>query len=468
MVKVKVAIIISVSEYENITKLPGCKNDFRLMSDLIRATDKYDEVLEIHESTTSTQVKEELTNFFMKIQNSDVDELFFYYTGHGAFDGEDLKFALTDYSNEKFNATTLSNSFIDKQIRNLNPIITVKVIDACNSGVPYIKGDMNLSQVFEQEKAINNCYFMFSSHSDQPSYVDNLSHFTKSFAESVLNYEGSEISYTSIIDTIKDKFIHSQGQTPFFVSQGSMTDAFCTITEQIKKINICSYFNAEDNTNKVPTDLIKLIKKRSESYFTKEEIEETLLEIKSGFANIFLEDNLNELFDLEIEELHNYKNVYGIKTIAKWVDENPNDYFVKVRKEKVQVQEGTTWVNNLQLYSNLLNPKYEAEDISTELEIVFDTLKLKANPKLPAILPYQCNIVFLLSRYNMMVFYRFISFVETGWEIYKLGNASAWNKFEILYKEVGENIDKFTQISKEYRDYIEKDVRKRLETKQTE
>jgi hypothetical protein len=469
MKKAKAAIIISVSEYENITKLPGCKNDFKLMADLIRATDKYDEILEIHKNTTSTQVKEELINFFTKLQDFDIDELFFYYTGHGAFDGEDLKFALSDFSNEKFNSTTLSNDFIDKQIRSINPRLTVKVVDACNSGVPYIKGDIDLSQVFEQEKAINNCYFMFSSHNDQSSYVDKLSHFTRSFAESILSYEGNEISYTSIIDYIKDEFAHSKRQTPFFVSQGTMTDTFCVITDQIKHIDIATYMNIPNNSSKVVTNLVQLVKERSKSYYTKEEIEEALIKIKSELTKLAQFDNFIDLFNLEIEEVHNYRNIFGIKAIAKWVDENPGDYFVKVNKEKIQSGESQQGLfSNLQLYSNMLSPKYEAVDISTELEIVFDALKLKAKPKFPAILPYQCNVIFLLSRYDMTVFYKFISFIETGWEIYNFGDSSKWSRFNILYNEIESKISMFTKISEEYRDYIENDIRKRLEAKLSE
>lgn len=464
--KMRVAIIISVSEYENIAKLPGCKNDFKLMSDLIKATDKYDEILEIYENTKSTRVKEVLTNFFTRIQNVGIDELFFYYTGHGAFDGEDLRFALTDYSSEKLNTTTLSNAFIDKQIRSFNPHLTVKVIDACNSGVPYIKGDIDLTQVYERKKDINNCYFMFSSHSDQSSYVDRLSHFTRSFAESVLNYEGSEISYTSIIDNIKDKFAHSNRQTPFFVAQGAMTDTFCVITDQIKNIDISKYMNIPDKSTKEPENLVKLVKERSGYYLSKDEIESILIRIKSELTRLSQLENFNELFNLEIEEVHNYRDIFGIKGIAKWVDENPNDYFVKLKKEKEEYKNAQGELfGNIQFLSNLLSPKYEPVDISTQLEVVFDALKLKATPRFPALLPYQCNIVFLLSRYDMAVFYKFISFIETGWEIYNFGSSTKWKTFKIFYKEIESNIDKFDEITEEYRDYIENDIRKRLETK---
>ncbi|MHB9942534.1 hypothetical protein CF065_13110 [Clostridium sporogenes] len=464
MEKINVAIIISVSEYKNLSQLPGCKNDFRLMLDLIKAVEKYDEILEIHENTTSTKVKEKLTNFFMKIQDYDVNELFFYYTGHGTFDGKDLKFALNDYSSEKLNATTLSNDSIDEQIRAIDPQLTVKVIDTCHSGVHYIKGDSNFKQVFGQKKDIKNCYFMFSSHSNQFSYADKLSYFTKSFCESVLNYEGDKISYTSIIDYIKDSFNKFNEQTPFFVNQGTMTDMFCTITDPIKNIDISNYMNLENDGFKDLTDLVGLVKKRSELYLTKEEIENILIEIKSNLSKLETLNNFSDLFDLEIEEVKNYSDILGIKTIAKWVDENPNDYFIEIKKDKILNKEDKGGI--FSVYTNLLSPiKYEAVDISTKLDVTFDTLKLKAKPKFPAILPYQCNIVFLLSKYDMTVFYSFISFVETGWEIYNHGEASNWNNFHMLYQEIKDDkgdLSNFNKIIEEFNNYIECDIKNRL------
>ncbi|MBN3382934.1 caspase family protein [Clostridium botulinum] len=465
MEKINAAIIISVSEYKNISKLPGCKNDFKLMSNLIRATEKYDEILEIHETTTSIKVKEKLTNFFMKIQDYDVNELFFYYTGHGTFDGKDLKFALTDFSSEKLNATTLSNDSIDQQIRAIDPQLTVKVIDTCHSGVPYIKGDSDLSQVFEQKKNIKNCYFMFSSQSNQYSYADKLSYFTRSFCESVLNYEGDEISYTSIIDYIKDNFKRFKGQTPFFVNQGTMTDMFCVITDSIKNIDISNYMNFENNDFKSTTDLVKLIKEKSELYLTKEHIENVLIKIKSELSKLETLNNFNDLFNLEIEEVKNYSDILEIERIAKWVDENPNDYFIKVKTEKVSTKEYERSI--FPSYSNFLNPiRYKAADISTKLDVIFDTLKLKAKPKFPAILPYQCNIVFLLSKYDMKVFYSFISFVETGWEIYDPDIVSNWNNFNILYQEIKSgqgDLSRFTKIIEEFNNYIECNIKDRLD-----
>ncbi|GAB5990532.1 hypothetical protein OPLHCY645_27230 [Clostridium tetani] len=462
MEKINAAIIISVSEYENISKLPGCKNDFRLMSDLIKATGKYDKILEIHENTSSTKVKENLTNFFTEIQDYNVNELFFYYTGHGTFDGEDLKFALTDFLSEKLNATTLSNDFIDQQIRAIEPQLTVKVIDTCHSGVHYIKGDFDLSQVFKQKKNITNCYFMFSSHSNQYSYTDKLSYFTRSFCGAVLNYEGEEISYTSIIDYIKDNFNQFKEQTPFFVNQGTMTDMFCVITDSIKNIDISNYMSFESDDFKSTTDLVKLVKEKSELYFTKEQIENILKEIKNKLSQL---ETLNDLFNLEIEEVKNYSNILGIKTIAKWADEHPNDYFIKVKKERASIKEDKGGI--FSAYSNLLNStRYEAVNISTKLDMIFDTLRLKVKPKFAAILPYQCNIVFLLSKYDMTVFYNFISFVEIGWEIYDFDKMSNWNNFNILYKEIKSdqgNLSEFIKIIDEFNNYIECDIKNRLD-----
>ncbi len=114
---------------------------------------------------------------------------------------------------------------------------------------------------------------MFSSHNDQYSYVDNLSHFTKSFAEAILNYEGNDVKYTSIIDYIKDSFSGSERQTPYFVNQGSLTDSFCTMSEIISGIDISKYMSIPEVETKESVSLYELIVERSKSYYPKEEIE---------------------------------------------------------------------------------------------------------------------------------------------------------------------------------------------------
>lgn len=456
-----VAIIIAVSEYKNVTPLPGCKNDYKLISDILKATNKYTEILEIHDNTDSLNVKECLVNFFSKIRGEEIGELFFYYTGHGTYDGdeEDLKFVLTDYVKEQYNTTTLSNNFIDQQIRGIDPKLTVKVVDACNSGIPYIKGDLEVSQIFEQKKAISNLYFMFSSHSDQFSYVDTISHFTKIFAEAVLNYKGNEISYSSIIEYIKDKFAQSSKQTPYFITQGAMSDIFCNSTDLIKSIDIKKYENQIHDVKKAKVSLTESIKRLSNSFASKEEIDQFLGEIKEIFTEIINIDFLKDVFSLDVIEVSNYTDILDIDLVAKWVDKNSNDYFIEVVKKEE--------TNNNNIYGELLptlfKSKVEYTGISTRLNNIFDSLKIKLNPRYPAIFPYQCNVVFLISRYQVTVFYKFITYHETGWEIYRYGDKSIWKHFDLKYDNKEEATPRIKKINSEFFEYIKSSVQARIE-----
>ncbi|GGH55444.1 hypothetical protein GCM10008014_25070 [Paenibacillus silvae] len=460
-----VAIIIAVSDYENITPLLGCKNDYKLISDILKATNKYTDILEIYEKTDSLNVKESLTSFFSGIREEEIGELFFYYTGHGTYDGEeeDLRFVLTDYSKEKYNTTTLSNNFIDQQIRRVDPKLTVKVVDACNSGIPYIKGDLEVAQIFEQEKAISNLYFMFSSHSHQSSYVDTISHFTKSFAEAILNYKGNEISYASIIEYIKDKFAQSSKQTPYFVAQGTMSDIFCNVTDIIKNIDITKYEKEILDYKKEETSLTEAIKRISESYSSRDEIDKILIEIKEALTEMINIDFLAEIFSLDIIEVSNYTEILDIDVVAKWIDENPNDYFIEVEKEEIS--------NNNNIYNNfygntipnLFRPKVEYRGVSTRLNTTFDSLKIKLNPKFPATFPYQCNVVFLISRYKITVFYKLITYHETGWEIYDYGDRSKWKYFDLKFSNKSDGIKRIKKINNEFFEYIKSSIQARLE-----
>jgi hypothetical protein len=173
-----ISIIIGISKYENISSLPGCVNDVTLMRDLLNLTNKYHKNLLISEDTNAVQVKEQLSEFITKQKSNTINEVFFYFIGHGYFDGNEFRYILSDFEKDKINQTTLSNDYLDNLLRTLNAKFTVKVVDACNSGIPYIKS-ANENKYFEDiEKSINNCCFMFSSNSIQPSYQTQLSHFT--------------------------------------------------------------------------------------------------------------------------------------------------------------------------------------------------------------------------------------------------------------------------------------------------
>lgn len=255
----KVAVLIGVSEYENpINNLPACKNDIKLIKELIIATNKYNKILCISEATCASQIRDELSKIH-EFQYDGIEELLFYYTGHGHFDGDEFYYTCFDSNIENIGQTFLSNSEIDNLIRDLKPNITVKVVDACNAGVMYIKSvdykSKPLKEYLEESKGkFKNCYFMFSSQVDQNSIADEkISFFTRSFLKAIKNHKLTKIKYREIMGYIADEFKLSN-QTPIFVSQGNYTHTFCNINLEIRNLialeGDSSYFSDETKDQK--------------------------------------------------------------------------------------------------------------------------------------------------------------------------------------------------------------------------
>jgi uncharacterized caspase-like protein len=89
MPKENVAIILAVSDCGPTNSLPGCKNDGALMRAILEKAGKFapDNTLYIDTDTSSGTVKSALAGFVSKHAGQEVGEVFFYYTGHGLFDG---------------------------------------------------------------------------------------------------------------------------------------------------------------------------------------------------------------------------------------------------------------------------------------------------------------------------------------------------------------------------------------------
>jgi hypothetical protein len=233
---VNLAILLGVSNYDNdkISNLTACTYDVNLVHFLLKSTKKYEDILLLDKNTTSENVKKQLTEFIRKHtaeESKEIDEVFFYYTGHGELYKDEFYYILSNFDFDQRNSTSLKNGELDNLLRNLNPKLTVKFVDACQSGISYVKdpGEMRIEKVVDNGKhTFQNCYFMFSSHSDQFSIAtDKISLFTNSFLRAISRFNNGDIRYADIIDRIKDDFSqpHSQ-QTPYFIIQADYTKFF--------------------------------------------------------------------------------------------------------------------------------------------------------------------------------------------------------------------------------------------------
>jgi len=230
------AILIAISRYDHAHDLPGCTQDARNMRQLLMACHKYDHILEITEKTRASDIWQSLLAFVAEHQDKNIDEVMLYFSGHGYYHG-DARFCGSDFEASRRHSTSVSNAEIDLLLRQLKPRVMVKVIDACQSGMPYIKGEQGAFKLALSRSVLPSFISMASSQCDQPSYV-NLegSDFTLKWIEAVLCTQAGPIYYSDIGAYLAKAFEGNADQTPFFVSQGHGREMLCAMNEALARL----------------------------------------------------------------------------------------------------------------------------------------------------------------------------------------------------------------------------------------
>lgn len=268
-----VAIIISVSVYEKFSNLPGCLHDGNIIKSVLEKSNIFEDILFLSGDIKSSKLKGSLSEFIVKYRDgsSKIENLFFYYSGHGSYSDNDFNYIPSDFDDSKKRQTSLSNFELDELLRQINSELTVKVVDACESQHQYIKSSNDFLSFLDKTKNIyNHCYFFFSSLNNQASYQsDKISYFTESFVKSILDSDSEEVRYKDIIDYLSDDFEKNPSQTPYFVNQAMFTELFGTFDETAKKELsdlLDSGLKTDNGTKNSETNLIDIIVADAKKY----------------------------------------------------------------------------------------------------------------------------------------------------------------------------------------------------------
>ena len=469
------AIIIGVSEYDDQSNnLPGCKNDTLAMKELFDNANKFDEILLLNSKINSSSLKDKLTQFITDKKGQNVSELFFYFTGHGEFYQDDFYYILSDFDKEKRRQTSLQNSEIDNLIKSLSPDIVVKVIDACQSGVTYVKDINNtLAKYFQKTKEhFNKCYFLNSCLDFQSSYQsDRISDFTFSFIKSITEHNEDVIRYKDIIDYISDDFEKNQNQTPFFVNQADFTEIFCTIPKETRnKLKIKFEPLIENPSTKKEetlkpkfTTLSDIIAAEAEEYSTQKETLELINSIGNNIKNQKLIDELDTIYNLQVELLHYNEDIPKTIEIGKWLKENEHSYFAKPHYEQVSYQEEVPApYNPFSSIASLFNQptktvtKYRNDITGFDLnfDVSFKAIKINCNSKYPNASSYNCTIVYLVSKKDIKFYYFFTQYIEENWESRRINSNFKWISSEQRIKNTSEVLSIIKKIFDDFNLYI--------------
>ena len=410
------AILLGVSEYQNAAGLPACKNDVEIMHRLIQSTQKYD-IIVLDSCINKQQCLEQIDIFLPEnTDDNEIGEILFYFSGHGYQDSEAC-FILNSTTLDKINSTSVKNSEVDAIIRKKNPKLFVKIIDACNSGLTYIKSlpvsTESLDITTLSEKRFENCVFMCSSKKDQTSLATKeYSLFTKSFVNAVIEASGKTIRYCDIQNYIADDF-QSLGieQTPYFITQNDGRDIFTEPTallkELIESINTMIQASATDDFGR-PTEIDQKIEEFLSRYRSLDSVK-ALIEVMDDIIStiVFPESWVKNYYEMEYLETgypHEEES-----DIVKFLYE-------KRHSENLHVEIDTEKKSSQNVYFEIgslfpQRPKKftsKAYDLPTFRSIVFRPLQVG----LPR---YELSFVFVYSDTFLYFFTGSKQYIQKGW-----------------------------------------------------
>jgi hypothetical protein len=218
-----VAILIGNTDYKPpFHQLHCCADDLKAIAQLIGSTQKF-EAIETILNKSASELKETLRAVIDN--NSPINEIFFYYTGHGFQGDGEFYICPTDFSKDHPNETGLSTAETHMLLRSSEARIVVKVLDACFSGALLIKNDGSFLPI--PKDGLSNIIQIASCLDSQTSLTGNpLSIFTQKFIEATLRKQDGIIYYSDITNNLRDEFLGNNSQTPHFISQGTGREQF--------------------------------------------------------------------------------------------------------------------------------------------------------------------------------------------------------------------------------------------------
>ncbi len=473
----KLAILIGVSVYgDQFSNLPACDRDVESMIRVVEATEKYDQILKFTGDVQSADLKRKISGVVDNLRESSIEEVFFYYTGHGDFRDNEFFYVLSDFSESKLHQTSLQNSEMDNWLRTLQPKLTIKVVDACHSGQSYVKDKNYLeTHLMKTVGHFKSCYFLFSSLSQQYSYQNaDLSYFTKSFIEA-LGVESLEaIRYKDIIDYISDRFETNQVQTPVFVTQATFTEVFTQkadrLAEAIRSILQTANF---DETMEPPVSiqpqtltLVQMIKKDAERYRTKEEVKGILLRAKDDVQKHNYSLDFTELYDIDVSFETDLDSLPKKIPVGEWLDKHKDQYFASVEEE----EEAYQTENPLAMYGLWGQPKYftKYRRKIVGFELTYDGpygwIKIVSKPKFPNVPWFNLSIVLLLSKTVVRLFYFFTKYREKNWDEREDQLDFSWKTEEYSLSEPDRLVSFITDLQHQFSTWVMDEVKKRFPT----
>lgn len=434
------ALLIGIDTYDRLPALPACANDLAIMHQTLKATNKYHHI-ELIDNANAENAKERLRNFFASHNNTpDIEEIFVYFSGHGAFQ-DDALFCCADFDAKRAATTSISNAELDDLLRSASPKVAVKVIDACHSGAPYIKDvDSGFLKSIKTSR-LSSFICMASSQHDQYSYASNLtSHFTAAWVDAALSKTTGSILYRDIQASLADTFSSSQGQTPFFVNQGSALELFSIVTEEMISLHAVRRGNPEQKSEKSISEILRQQISKNDSQFVElGQVTDTLNKSIQLLDEVSIQDTLVSEFykksvnpNLKLSELPRASSFAEFGSNQGWAKK----YFIDIQEETYNAPNPLSVLGFGSGREHTIEKTRPAYILSTE-PLPVEAIEVSLNAKNPSLPSYRTYIGVIHSNTETMILTATASLTQKGWDKKTLERSEIkWEYSPITWKAI--------------------------------
>ncbi|PMV22067.1 MULTISPECIES: caspase family protein [unclassified Pseudomonas] len=504
----KIAIIIGVEKYESksFDNLSACKKDAAAIKAVIENVKNLEEILFLGENESASEIKRKISDLVEKYKGETLQELFFYFSGHGERFEDDFFYVLSDFDPRRKETTGLRNSELDDWIKTLSPKLCIKIIDACFSGTQYIKSEFNAEEELTKSAkkyGLNDVYFWFSSRDSESSYAGTeFSYFTESILTAISDLEG-DVRYREIMAAVADDFADKGGPKPIFATQSDNIEKFGTITKQTHNIinKLFGFPDEQGNTEaaaKTPSPAPK-----EESIYTQIQkiststcySEQTLI----SFINDFKKEvenwpnDVKKIYKVSLDSDLLPNEIPNISKIGEWLSQKTEDnYFAtvthgtknyKVEEYKALPKKPPTKKDPFSLMGatlNTLSRLHAQEETEYKLESITKTkqyvngfnythstqnriLRLNFNPNLEIAPPISIYTISIYSNRSLSIHFSYEILQRKNWDEYSHPTCERWRTIKVNVNGKKPAEAAATHIKKEIIQWLETELKKRAE-----
>lgn len=353
-----IAILIGNTDYTNLNQLSCCHDDLLAMKQLLEAADKYSEigfVENVDADTLRTQIRA-----IIEKRTLPTNEVFFYFTGHGYAHEAEFFFCATNFDQARPNQTGLSIVDLHALLKLADAQLVVTVIDACYSGTRLLKGESPIPP--RREHPFRNLIQISSCLDSQESMAGSpLSVFTEKFRRAALSKERGIVYYMDVINALRDEFVESETQIPFFVSQVTGREQFVEDGERFIALRTTLQAIAipaaparlEDPLSPEPTTLLTRLQLAESKLAKRTSMEAFIGKFFDGLRGQLTINHFEDYYDSSIDEFHDFSAPTASEFITKILSQEKRlDDFVTA--EITRKRKRKTWLDAAYLSSMYL------------------------------------------------------------------------------------------------------------------